>query len=318
MAVFTWEFDAPDGVYKNHAMSMKLRMTSFAQTKIMGFARPEPGYGKKKGESVTITRVNALTVPSDPTFGEQDKIPVDPFSISTTAISPEQMGRAVEYSNFQEQLGEFDMVSPIQKALMIQMKLVMDIKAAAAYKACKIKAIPTGPAALTFDTDGTASTQATANIGFEHCGIIRDYLMDTIHCQPYNGSDDTFVGLGSTKLLRGIKNDPLFQNIKMYLREGSLFYNSEVGMTEGIRWVEINHTSALSNAKGLNSVLGEGLVFGDDAVALVEVLAPHLRVALAANYGLDKGVAWYGHLGFGEIWNTATDGQAKIIHITSS
>lgn len=314
---FTWAYDTPTGVYKNHALSNKLRFASYTESKVLSFVRPEPGYGKKKGESVTITRIKQLTVPTSAAFDEGDRIPVDQFQLSTTSISPGQLGRAIEYSDLEEQLGHYGMKSPIQRVLKVQMRKVLDMVAAAAFKGCKIKAIPTGPATITWDTDGTASTQATANLGIEHCGIIRDYLMSTIHADPYNSGDDTFVGLGSTKLLRGLKNDPLFQNIKLYLKEGDFWYRSEVGMIEGIRWVEINDTNILSGTKGLSSVLGEGLVFGDDAVSMVDVISPHLRIGIPKNFGLEKAVAWYAHLGFGEPWNTANDGEAKIIHITS-
>ena len=42
----TWTFDAPTGVYKNHALSSALRLAAIAETKFMQFVRPEPGYGR--------------------------------------------------------------------------------------------------------------------------------------------------------------------------------------------------------------------------------------------------------------------------------
>jgi len=318
MSTFSWEFDAPTGVWKNHALSSKLRYASVADSKIVGFTRPEPNYGKKKGESVTIQRIKNLTQPSDATFDEGDRIPVDSFSVSKTSITPKQMGRAVEIYDLAEQLNNFDLNIPIQKKLRQQMQLELDRRAATAFKTAKIKFIPTSLSGGTWDTDGTASTQATANIGVEHCGVMRDYLMDTLHCDPYDSGDGTYVGLGSTKLCRGIKNDPLFVSWKQYLKEGGTLYNSEVGQIEGIRWVEINHQNALDGTIGLNDVLGEGIVFGDDGVAMAEVVAPHLRAALPSNFGLEKAVAWYANLEFGIVWDTANDGEARVIHITSS
>lgn len=313
---FSWNLDITNGVMLNHALSAKLRFASIAKTKFVGFTRPEPGYGKKKGESITIQRIRNIEKPTSAVITEGQRIPVDQFRISTTAIEPNQLGRSVEYYDLAEQLNNFDIKQPIQKKLLQQMSLVLDDLAADAFKEAKIKFIPTSLSGGTFDTDGTASTSALANISIDHCGIIRDYLTDTIHCDPFG--DDMYVGLGSTKLLRGIKNDPAFIEWRKYLQPGDVLYRSEVGSVEGIRWVEINNTSALSNAKGTGSVLGEGLVFGDDAVALGEVVSPHLRVAIPGNFGLVKAVAWYGNLGFGPVWDTANDGEANIIHITSS
>ena len=316
MATFGWVTDITNGVMLNHALSKKLRFASIAKTKFVGFTRVEPGFGRKRGQSITIQRIRNIAVPTSAVIAEGQRIPVDQFLISTTSITPQQIARSVEYTDLVEQLNNYDVKNPIQFKLRQQMALVLDNLASDAFKEAKIKFIPTSLAGGTFDTDGTPSTQATANISIDHCGVIRDYLSDTIHTDAFE--DDKYVGLGSTKLLRGIKNDPAFQVWRRYLQPGDVLYNSEVGAVESIRWIEVNNTAALSNAKGAASILGEGVVFGPDAVAMAEVVSPHLRVAIPGNYGLDKGVAWYGNLGFGPVWDTANDGEANIIHITSS
>jgi hypothetical protein len=90
-------------------------------------------------------------------------------------------------------------------------------------------------------------------------------------------------------------------------------------MIEQIRWIEINNTSALANNKGVAGVLGEGLVFGDDGVALAEVETPELRAAIPGNFGRYQAVAWYGVLAYGLIWNaTSTAGEARVIYITGT
>jgi len=145
----------------------------------------------------------------------------------------------------------------------------------------------------------------------------KTYLKDTLLVPAYEKGN--FIGLGSTKLLRGIKNDPDFQIWRQWLRPGDVLFNSEVGMIEQIRWIEINNTSALSNAKGVGDVLGEGLVFGDDGVALAEVETPELRAAIPGNFGRYQAVAWYGVLAYGLIWSaTATAGEARVVYITGA
>ena len=56
----SWTADAPSGVYKNHALSSKIRDAAVANSQFMGFADTEPGYGKGRGDTVTITRVHNL------------------------------------------------------------------------------------------------------------------------------------------------------------------------------------------------------------------------------------------------------------------
>ncbi len=315
MAGFTWTFDAPSGVYKNHDLSSKLRKASIAETKFVQFVKPEPGYGKKKGESVTITRVSSLDEPTDGKLSETRDIPEDDLTITTVAITVSEWGRSVPFTSFAEDLNAYNLENSIQLALKDQMKLVMDKAAAAAFKSCKIKAIPTGVSELTFDTDGTPSSSATANINMYHVEQIRDYMFSTLFITPYEGDD--YIGLISTKGKRGIMNDPAWEPWYRYT-DPDKKYNSEIGRMENIRFVEVNNPNALSGTKGTGSVLGEAVIFGADAVALAVVEDPELRAAIPKDFGRKKSVAWYGILEYGEIWDTANAGEAKIVHVTSA
>ena len=78
-----------------------------------------------------------------------------------------------------------------------------------------------------------------------------------------------------------------------------------------------NNSAALGKV-GTGSVLGEGVVFGKDAVALAEVMSPELRAAIPGDFGRAKAVAWYGILQAGIIWDTGNAGQARIIHVGST
>jgi len=91
----------------------------------------------------------------------------------------------------------------------------------------------------------------------------------------------------------------------------------EVGMIEKIRFVETNHANALGKV-GLNSVAGECVFFGDDAVALVEASTPELRAGIPGNFGRFKSVAWIGVLAMALIWNVANAGKAKVLHFGSA
>ena len=316
MPEFTWTYDAPTGTYKNHAISSKVRYAAIADAKFMQFVQPEPGFGKKMGETHNIYRYQNIAEPTTAVIPEQQKIPIDPLVMSSTSITVEQLGRGVEYTSLAQDLGKFDPETGAQKKLRDQMKLVLDTKAAAAFKTAKVIFIPTSLTGGEWDVDGTPSTSALANITIEHMGIIRDYMTDSIHVPFYSGEE--YVGLCSTKFLRGIKNDPNFIEWRKYIQPGDVLFKSEVGKVEGIRCVEVNHTNALSNAKGTGSVLGEAVIFGDDGVAMIEVVTPELRAAVPGNFGLDKAVAWYGVLAFGIVWDTATDGEAKVVRVTSS
>lgn len=312
---FSWTFDAPTGVYKSHAMSQELRKAAIAQTKFMQFVVPEQGYGKKKGDTITITRLSQLAVPSNGRIAEQQKIPEDNMTISTVGITVSEWGRSVPFTSLSDDLSEFNVENMVQTVLIDQMKLVMDNAAAAAFKTGEIKATPTGVSSIAFSTNGIAPAQATANLDLYHIEQIRDYMFSTLVIPPWEGDD--YIGLISTKGKRGLMTDPAWEDWHKYTDPEAKF-NSEVGKIENVRFIEINHLGALSGSLGLNSVLGEAVIFGKDAVAMAVALDPELRAAIPQDFGRQKSVAWYGILEFGLVWTTANPGEARVIHVTST
>jgi N4-gp56 family major capsid protein len=316
MSQHGWASDAPSGVYKNHKLSSKIRMAAIAQTRFMRFSAPEPGYGKKMGENVTITRVANVTVPSDDSLNENVRIPEDAFSLSTQAILVNERGRSIPYSSLSLDLASFDLQNAIQSKLRDQLSLSLDNAAATAFKAGQVKAIPDGVASLVFDNDGTPSTQATANLNMYHVEQIRDQMFGVLNIAPFSGDD--YVCLLSYKAKRGIFNDPNWRDWQKYT-DPSKKFNGEVGRIENIRFVEVNNTSALSASKGASSVLGEAVFFGADPVRMGVVQDPELRAKESEDYGRSKGVAWYGVYGFGQIWSDSSSaGEARVVHLTSS
>lgn len=316
MAEHSWNLDAPSGVYKNHDLSSEIRLAAIAQTIVMQFVNTEAGYGKKKGESVTLTRISNVAVPSSDILDERTRISEDTIVLSTQAITVYERGRAIPYTSLSLDLAYFDLENGIQKKLRDQLKLSMDNAGATAFKSGQVKAIPTGVAALTFDTDGTASSTAVANLNVFHVEQIRDYMFSTLFVPPM--SDGNYACMISTKGKRGIMRDPKWEDWHKYTDNEKKF-NSELGKLEQIRFVESNNTSAFSGSLGSGSVLGEAVFFGDDAVAMGVVIEPELRAKESEDYGRAKGVAWYGIYGFSQIWgDSASAGEARVVHVTSA
>lgn len=316
MAEFTWSFDAPTGTFKNNALSSKVREAAIAQTKFLQFVDPEPGYGRKAGDTVTISRIRNVAEPTSGTFAERDRVPIDTFSISTKSITVSFWGRGVEYTDMTELLAYFEIRDKIQRKLMAQQKLTLDTGAAVAFRAALVKAVPSSLSALNITTNGTPGQVAGFNSTVAHMKIIRDYMMDTIHVPGWRGGEEYYC-LAETKFCRGIRNDPEFIESAKYTSR-DYFVNGEIGMVENIHVVEVNHTNALANNKGTGGVLGEAVFFGDDAVSMAVVMDPELRAAIPGNFGLQNAVAWLGLLQFGLVWDTANDGEARVIHFTSA
>lgn len=315
MATQSWAYNAPSGVYQNHAISSEIRFASIAMTKFMQFSKPVEGYGSKQGSNVTITRVSNVAVPSDDSLVELERIPEDTFSLSTQAISVTERGRAIPYTSLTKDLSYFDIENAIQRKLRDQLALRLDQLCATAFKVGQVVGVPDGIASITFYTNGAAGETASVNLNVYHVEQVRDQMYTTYHMMPYEGDD--YVCLCSTKARRSIIRDPNWEKWKTYGDQEAKF-KGEIGKIEGVRFVESNNTNALSGSLGTGSVLGEAVFFGDDPIAMASVMDPELRAKESADYGRSKGVAWYGIYGFDQIWkDSSNDGEARVIHISS-
>lgn len=314
MATFTWTFDAPTGVYKSHKMSMKLWEASIANSVFMDHVRPIEGFGRKQGESITLTRVANITEPLSAVLQEAIRIPEDEFALSTRAITVQELGRSVPYTSLANDLSEFDIENPIQKKLREQMRMVLDTMAAAAFKRTLVKYAVTGAATNNITFNGTFGAVSSANMNIFHLEEIRDLMYSTMMVPPYEGGD--YLAIFTTRALRGIKRDAKWEEWHKYT-DPTVKFNGEIGRIESIRFIETNHAQALTNV-GTAGVLGEGVVFGDDAVGMAEAMSPELRAAIPGDFGRAKAVAWYGILAFEPIWETGNAGEAKIVHVGSA
>jgi N4-gp56 family major capsid protein len=314
---FQWVPDFSSGVMRNHTLSSKIREAAIADALFMRFVQPEPGYGRNKGDSITITTIKNLTEPTVATIQETERVPIDTLSQATVTITVSEMGRGVEYTHKSQLLAHYDPEDKIQRALKRQLKLVLDTAAAAAFKTAKVVAIPTSLTAITWDTNGTpVSTAGLQNMTVNHVKIIRDYMSDTLHIPGRNGGD-RYACIISTKAARGLKNDPETQGWLAQTNRGtSVFEQSKLGPIENIDFFETNHTNALANNKGTGSVVGEAVFFGDDAVVMAVAEDPELRAAIPGDFGRQMAVAWLGVLAFGATSDTANDGEAKIVYFT--
>lgn len=319
MAQYTWGFDSPSGTFKSHAMSSRIYETAVANTKFMPFVKPVDGFGKKKGETVTLTRISDISEPTSSQLTEGEKISEDVYAITTTSITAVEHGRSVPFTSLAEDLSHIDFENSVQARLREQMTLSLDTVAATAFKTSTVKYTPTGITSADTTTGATFTSAATNNMNMYHMEQIYDLLYDTYLAPPWEG--DKYIGIFRHLAVRGLMRDSDWVEWHKYVGPAAK-ENGEVGQIENIRIIDTNHGNAsgtLGLGKvGTSNVLGEGVVFGTDAVAMATVQEPELRAKVPGDYGRDKGVAWYGVFGMGAIWTTANAGQAKIVHVGST
>lgn len=304
----SWEFDAAEGVYKDHALSAKIREAAVADSQFVPFASPEQGYGKGKGASVTITQV--LNLPLAGKVGELDRLPSGRAAVQTINQAVSEWGYKVELTEFEENLTYFDMRNKQQRALRNQIRLTMDKMVADALKTTPVKAVSTGAGTLSFET-GSALIAGTAtnNLDIGHLRLIHDYMHGTLKIPPFKNGK--YIGILSTKPARGIKND---DDYKDWLAPSTFrpFVTGQLEREiEGFTLIETNHYDALDNTIGTGNT-GEAVFFGDDAAFLASVQDPELRVGLTEDLGRFREIGWVGTLDAGLVWQTAA--YARAVH----
>lgn len=325
----TWAWDAPTGVYKDHALSQKIRMNAVQRMLLAQFVRPEPGFGKGKGQSITITRMLQLGRASR--IEENDGIPVVNATISTKSVTVSMWGVKMELTEFEENLTYFNLRNRYQELLRNNIELTVEGMIAEAMVGTLVKFIPTSGGG-TFDTDGTPSTVADAPWTLSTVQKCRDNLVRRKKMPMPNGR---FIAVMSVTAARGLRDDPkaatwFAQTSSQNMRTGGLGHDAQIpggltpkaeymGRIENVDCYEINPTDPtfpIKDLAGTSTLAGEGLIFGDDAAFLAEVQKPELRAGIPQELGTKREVGWVGTMEAGRVWDDAQ--ESPIIHVTSA
>jgi N4-gp56 family major capsid protein len=314
----SWAQDTPSGPFRNHFLSEELYESAFEKAEVIQWVEPVEGFGKKKGDTVNLFTMTGP--PESPTAGilqENIRIPETSVGISGTAFTILEFGEAVTWSNIYDDFAKYDLPAFIKKRLREIMKLDLDVNAGNAFKKALITFTPTGAGAGTFDVTGTPSVAAAAGVGVQHIQLNRDYLYGTLKA-PYFGFGDAYIGIFNWAACRTIRVDSLFKEWYV-LGNPEKLQRGEIGMIENIRIIETNHDTVLQTATIAGNVqVGQGFIFGDEAVAFAEAQTPELRLRIADDYGRNLGCAWYGQLGFGTYHPNANPREARIIRVTGN
>jgi hypothetical protein len=322
MAGQNWTIASDGGHFANPRLSSKLRYVNTAKYIFRQFTRPEPGYGKGRGESIDFDKVT-MAVTAGGEIGEFQDIPETKFSITKDNLRVTEWGNSIPWTGKHETLSEFNPNQPVQKVIMNDEKAVLDHAVSAMMKTSDLCYIPTGAAVGVWDVDGTPSTAGTAQFNYFHLkemvdaarmGLFGSNTGKIIPPMP----DGNYALILSIRAQRGLFDDPEFQEAAKFTYPRKLF-NGEI-MSEIVyncRIIVTDDNDSLDNNKGSNDI-GEALLIGDDSVIEGVALKEELRYKLAVKYGRDKGLAWYAILGFKKPWDYSTDGEEHIIRFTSS
>jgi N4-gp56 family major capsid protein len=314
----SWTYDVESGVFKNRVLSNKLYANALQNSVAMPYVDVIDGYGRGKGETVNWTRFTHIPEPASAAVTELEPLPTVQFSLASASVTISEYGVAVPYTGKLELLAHFNVENYIQKTLMEQKRLVLDTIALGQFKATNIKYVPNGAATSAWTYDGTVAATALAAMGYWHVEDLTTAMFDVLNI-PYCPGD-VYCGIFRGKTLMGLRRDSQFISWHQYGNAG-VKAKGEIGTIERLKLIETNHATPLPYI-GSNS-FGQGVVFGSDAVGMIEALAPELRVNQPQNFGRFKEIAWYGMWGMSPIYSGATTaaghvGTTRCVHVTSA
>ena len=305
----TWALDAPSGVYRNHALSSQIRREAMFDVQTLKFLAVEPGFGKRRGDTITITRFMQLPVAGR--VGEQDGLPQGRPAVNTKSLQVGEWGFKVPVTEFEENLTAFDLTNYIQQMLRDQMALTMDLMGSQALKKTLYKYTPQVGSGI-FSTNGTPGGQATANLAISDLRLIRDQLRK--NKAPYFRGGQ-YVGILSTRCARGIKNDPEYKDW-IAPHENSPMLMGRMKDVEGFMLLETNNVISFADLVGTSAVCGEAVFFGADPAFLAVIENPELRAGLPMELGRFREVGWVGTLDADITWDISS--LSRVIHVSST
>lgn len=295
----SWLFDAPTGVFRNHALSSDIRTEAMRDALFAQYASTEGGYGKGRGAAVTITRVMQLALAGR--VSDVDRLPTGRPAVDTKQVAVSEWGFAIETTQFEENLTHYDMRNKFQQMLRSQMTLTIDKMHADANRTSPIVAVPTTASNLTIET-APATFAANSNLTIAHLRVIKDRLTQNQIAPPFRNG--LHIGILTTRAARGIKNDPEYKDW-LAPTENAIAGEARLRNVEGFALFVTNHQAAMDDTLGTPGVCGEAHFFGDDHAFTAVVSDPEIRAGMPEDLGRFRKVGWVATLEAGLVWDTA-------------
>lgn len=310
MTQSTW---TNQGTYlANPKLSKAMREQANGSYVFRQFVERKDGIGANAGDEVDFTKqLNIDTAGT--TLAETSTMPSNNIKFIKDSATVNEYGNAVQYTQKIQTLSQWSMKDRYAKGLTEDQYNTIDAEVATIFKTAEFKFVCTATNANVFTSDGTATATCSNNPSDKNIRLIVDQMK--VSRVPKIGTH--FIGIMSVTAMSGVYD--YLQAIAMYT-EPSFRYNDEVGRYYTVRFIEDN--MQLNAAIGTG--IGEGLIFGSEAVAEVMALPEELRYQ-EDDLGRSKKLGWYAILGWKKTWSLSSDdsnstgkGFERIAHITSA
>jgi len=297
------------GFLNNDELSRQIRHAAQTVQRFRQFTDMEPAAGTGKGSNVFFDKISNISVAGG-SLVETNTMPRNNFTITQGTLTMEEWGNAIPYTLKARVLSEVSVSEAIRTVLRNDMAKVLDSAAAVQFQSGDYIASIVNTATTSFNSASSAPDAQGADMSDKNFRDIVDE-MKTRNFPRYDGQN--YVCIASTKSVRGLYD---FFEAKAQNTTMEPLFRGEIGQYYGCRVVE--ETNFLSNATGTNSLHGEAIFFGADAVREGVAIPEEIRIDIPKDFGRDQSIAWYGLLGFQRVWDFGDDGESRIIRTAHS
>ena len=309
MAQQLWMTNSLGGFLANDFLSKTIRHAASPIYAFRQFVTVKEALGARRGSTVLFDKVSRITT-SGGTIAETSTMPENNYTLTQDSVVVNDYGNSIPLTGKLELLSEYDVNNVTTVVLRDDEANVIDRAAAAQFTSADLIAVCTTTASTVFTTNGVATAVAGVNMSDKNVRDIVDYMK--IKKIPKFGNGKDFACLASVNSLRGLYD--YLQAIMQYTTP-EFMYNGEVGRYYSTRFNDENNV--LSNVKGTDSIYGEAVFLGNDAVLEAVALPEEIRYRIATDYGRNPGLAWIGVLGFKKMWDFSADAEEHEVFVTS-
>lgn len=261
------------------------------------FAKRKSDLTQNAGGTVRYTKFNSLA--SGGKLTEGTAITEQAMGTSEITISLDEYGNAVNVSEKALQFSMFDILQEASELLGRDCAKVLDLE-------LRDQALAT-----TNVIYGGSKTAATGLVAGD--GLTTTTVKDAVEQLSTNNAprfdSEYYICIAHPHQLRQIRDDANWIETHKYQGVEQI-YKGEVGMYEGVRFIETTqmpaNTAAESATKygfaaGTEIPTWEASIFGENAYAWAEGLPVEMRDNGVEDYGRKHGLGWYAIWGFGII-----------------
>lgn len=275
--------------------------------RFLQFAKVKRDLQATRGKSITFVKYGNLA--GGGSLDEDDTLAAANLTTNEVVISVKEQANMVTLTELLVRTSLLDVMGDASKLLANNLAQVLDRQ---------FRDVALSTTNVVFG-DGKASTSTMDATSMFNSKTVKDAveILATNNAPKFDG--EYYVCIAHPKQLRQLRDDANWINANTYMGRRQL-YIGEVGMYEGVIFIETTNMPLLTSAQVVTSYGGaftpeagcEAVIFGENAYAWAVALDVELRDDGIKELGRKRTIGWYG------IWGSGIIEEKNIVKVLTS